>query len=239
MSGAPTPPAILQAFGASAVNINVIPDAASPTPGLASYSTGFPPINFQEIPAGGIAPDGGDFNGILNAVSAYALFARAGQTNVFNAALATALSGYAAGAIVASASVAGRYFYNVTAGNTNDPDVTPTGWVPFSPATGAVGYQAAAPAAGTTNDFALTDGCSILDLTPAGASTITGFAGGVDGQRIIVTNIHATNVLTLSTLTGSAAGNQLRLAANLSLIHLQTQAFQYTKGPATAVWVPL
>ena len=60
-------------FAASATpgtTIRTIPLMTS-TPGAASLTLGFPPITFTPIPSGGMAPDGRDFNGILNASTSW------------------------------------------------------------------------------------------------------------------------------------------------------------------------
>lgn len=242
MSGAPTPVLMVEAFAASGAKTNPIP---TPTqvgidPARASLDTGFPPATMTPLTSGGKPPFGTDMNGILYMLSSHIVALQAGQPYTYNATLSTALGGYKLGAILASASVAGRYFYNVLAGNTNDPDSVVTGWVQFSPpATGATGLQTTAPAAGTFNDVALSTGVGFLDVTPTGAAIYTGFAGGIDGQILVVSNLAAAQTLTLRSLVLSAAGNQLRLAADLTLLTRQTQAFRYTTAPATAVWVPL
>lgn len=242
MSGAPTPPLIPQAWATSGLKTSPIPSASQIpiTPGRASYPDGFPPACATPITSGGVPPFETDMNGILFAATSHLVALEAGQPYVFSSTLATALSGYAAGAILASASVAGRYFYNITAGNTNDPDVTPTGWIQFTPAASAcTGLQTLAPAAGTFNDIALGTGIGFLDVTPTGAAIYTGFAGGLDGQILVVSNLAAAQTLTLRSLVLSAAGNQLRLAADLTLLARQSQAFRYSTSTATAVWIPL
>lgn len=242
MSGAPTPQVIPVAWATSGSKTNPIPATSQigVTPGRASLPTGFVPLNLTPLASGGIPPFGTDMNGILYAITQHLVALQAGQPYNYNATLSTALTGYAVGAIVASASVAGRYFYNTTAGNTNDPDVTPTNWIQFTPvAASATGLQTAAPAAGTFNDVALNPGVGFLDVTPTGAALYTGFSGGVDGQILVVSNLAASQTLTLRSLVLSAAGNQLRLAADLTLLARQSQTFRYTTSPVTPVWVPL
>src|SRR5205807_937641 len=71
--------------------------AASP---YASFEQGFPPITMQPIVAGGIPPQGKDFNGILYDITKHTVWINAGGQYRFDAALVTAIGGYPAGMIL-------------------------------------------------------------------------------------------------------------------------------------------
>ncbi len=131
--GAPTPPLIVQGFGAGAAGgyiNNPIPVASqiSVTPGAASYHDGFPPLTMA--PTGGVNPFGQDMNGILLAATANIAALTGGQLWPFSATWAAANGGYALGAVV---SILGGYGFwiNKVSGNLNNPDTTPaatSGW---------------------------------------------------------------------------------------------------------------
>lgn len=139
MSGAPLPPVIPEPFGKNA-DPSFIQSPIPPTtgtPGRASYDLGFPPLTMQPVAAGGVPPYGQDVNGVLNAMSAQEFYFQAGQLWPYNAAVATAIGGYALGARVVSAD--GKSIWeNVQAGNTTDPDNDSTGasWAPLYSAPG-------------------------------------------------------------------------------------------------------
>lgn len=95
--------------------------------GWASFQTGFPPLNFTPVSGGGTPPFGQDFNGVLNAITAWNQWQAAGAQITFNTAFSIAISGYPKGAILASTTF-GKGWINLADGNTNDPDSTPTNW---------------------------------------------------------------------------------------------------------------
>jgi hypothetical protein len=136
MSGAPTPPVMLEpiASDASSGNItNPMPDAP-PGGNAASIQLGFPAITMQSELAGGKPPLGQDMNGFLLFLSSHLFALQAGQGYQFSStvALATAMGGgYAQGAILEMADGTG-YWLNTTAGNTNNPDTGGAGWVPLT-----------------------------------------------------------------------------------------------------------
>lgn len=111
---------------------NTIPVASQIgiTPGAASYTDGFVPLNFTPKVSGGIPPFGADFNGILNAVTQGIRWACAGGSYAYDATYATAISGYPAGAQVQRTDGTG-FWLNLTDGNSNDPEVGGAGWVPM------------------------------------------------------------------------------------------------------------
>lgn len=111
--------------------IRAIPQAhqvASGTDAPASLYDGFPPECFQPEASGGIPPNGKDFNGILNWLSAAVRWSQAGAPALYNSAFSTAIGGYPKGAVLASASTAGLLFVSQVENNTADPDSDPTNW---------------------------------------------------------------------------------------------------------------
>jgi hypothetical protein len=232
MSGVATPVQITEAFGISQVPpyINTIPPTTG-TPGAASYDLGFPAATMTDPGLGGVPPSGADMNGILNAVSSWCAALQAGQNPpVYSSAVSTAISGYKAGAMLASASHVGRYYINFVNGNTNDPDSTITGWMSTVPL-----YATSSPSGGTHADNVL-PGYSdyILDYdTTAGAVTLNGFVAQRDGQRITI-NCTGANNLTIGALSGSA-GNQVRASSGTTIVQNDSFTIQYCA--AITAWV--
>ncbi|OYV42371.1 MAG: hypothetical protein B7X10_06675, partial [Burkholderiales bacterium 21-58-4] len=110
-------------------NINTVPDAPTGS-ALASWQQGFPPITMTPLGSGGLPPYGADFNGVLNALSANVQWMNAGGTPAYDSTLSTAIGGYPAGAVIAL-SDGYSYVVSTTAGNTNNPNSSMTGWAPF------------------------------------------------------------------------------------------------------------
>ncbi len=123
---APNPPVIPEAFAQDGDRATIPP--ISGFTGRADWKNGFPEITMEAKIAGGIPPDGRDFNGVLYAVSAHAFYTQAGQPFVYSSDVSTAISGYGLGAVIGSVD-AKTLWYNILADNTADPDVAGTGWV--------------------------------------------------------------------------------------------------------------
>ena len=122
------PPLIPEPFAQNAdpANINNPIPPTTGSPGLASYDIGFPPITFQPIIAGGIPPEGQDFNGIFFAITAHLYYLQSGQRWPFNATVAAAIGGYPIGAIVAMDDGTGEWV-NGLAANSANPNSFPPG----------------------------------------------------------------------------------------------------------------
>lgn len=110
---------------------NTIPVASQigVTPGAASFTTGFPPLNFMPIAAGGVPPFGADFNGIFYAITAILRWQSAGGSFTYDATYADAIGGYPKGAWLERAD-GGGFWLNTVDGNSTDPDAGGAGWVP-------------------------------------------------------------------------------------------------------------
>src|SRR5690349_11513905 len=84
------PPVITIPFAnAGAKNTIPTPSQIGVNDGAASWTDGFPPRTMLPIPPG-IPPDGKDINGVLNAVSAHAVWAQAGGRYYWDSAVAEA-----------------------------------------------------------------------------------------------------------------------------------------------------
>jgi len=123
---APTPPVIPEAFAQDGDRAT-IPDISGFT-GRADWKSGFPLITMEPKISGGIPPDGRDFNGVLYAISAHAFYTQAGQPFTYSIDISTAASGYGAGAVLGSTD-AKTLWYNLSSGNTADPDANGANWV--------------------------------------------------------------------------------------------------------------
>lgn len=109
-----------------------VPSQVAVTPGLASYTTGFPPLTMVPITAGGVPPYGADFNGILNAITNAVRWSSAGSGYPFDNTFAGTVSGYPKGALLPASDYSG-YWLNTTEANATSPEnntSAPTGWVP-------------------------------------------------------------------------------------------------------------
>lgn len=131
---------------------NTIPVASQigVTPGLASFTDGFPPLTMTPLAAGGVPPYGADFNGILNFLSSATRWAQAGAGYPYDAAFSTAVGGYPKGATLVMATGNG-YWLSTVENNTSNPDTGGAGWVALP-----AGFASAAQAqAWTDNTLAL------------------------------------------------------------------------------------
>jgi hypothetical protein len=133
-----TPVKIIDAFGHAAdpTTINPIPETTS-TPGAASFSAGFPLDTMTAPTAGGIPPFGQDINGILFQTTGIAAFLNSGQIFPYDGTYASAIGGYALGAVLSRADNTG-FWLCTAANNTTNPDTGGAGWV------GVVNYGYAA-----------------------------------------------------------------------------------------------
>ena len=137
MEAANVPSFIPAPFGtdASSSYIRSIP-TTQPVPGdgEASFDLGFPPETFTPPSGGGFAPDGRDFNGLLNQVTALQQWYCAGGPVQWSSTYSTTIGGYAKGAVVASATTLGVFWFSTADSNVTNPDTGGAGWVRWLPA---------------------------------------------------------------------------------------------------------
>ena len=83
-------------YAAAVGEINSIPTASQIgiVNGRASLHDGFPPNTFLPLITGGVPPFGGDFNGILNEITAITQWQQAGGLFPFDSVFSTAIGGY-------------------------------------------------------------------------------------------------------------------------------------------------
>jgi hypothetical protein len=113
---------------------NTIPTPATGT-GKASFTEGFPAVTMMPIVAGGIPPEGKDFNGILFDITTHTVWVNAGGQYQFDASLSTAIGGYPAGMVLQNTAGTASYV-SAVANNTTDFNSTPSSigtlWLPYS-----------------------------------------------------------------------------------------------------------
>lgn len=135
---------------ASGADIRVVPVTPPVQAGAASFQLGFPPPCFD--PSSGVGPFGQDFNGILNVDTAWSRWFQAGGPIEWDSSFGSAVGGYPKGAIVASSTTFGQFWYSTEDANENDPD------------TGGSGWQSGPYGLGSTNAGALAQSAAGLGL---------------------------------------------------------------------------
>ena len=115
--------------------IPVTPSTGTGQSNYASYQKGFPPITMTQLVAGGLPPQGMDFNGILYDLSSNIGFLQSGGLPTFNADFASTIGGYPLGAVLQSNDGASA-FVSTIANNTTDfnssPESIGTSWLPWA-----------------------------------------------------------------------------------------------------------
>lgn len=164
--------------------------------GAASLTDGFVPLNATPIGAGGIPPDIKDMNGILFEISGWARWVAAGGPVFYDAAFATAISGYPKGGVVASATLPGVLFVSTADSNTTDPEGgSPAGWQLLVPAV-----------ADNATTLAGVDAAKFV--TPAGlaylrATTPDILAGTAAGKFLTPSSFYGARALAADIVTGT------------------------------------
>ena len=149
ISGAPAQLVEAWATGdGSKTNPIPVPSQIGITPGRASWTDGFVPLNGTPITSGGIPPFKSDMNGGLFQMSAIDVWMSAGAAFPWSSAFSSAVGGYPAGARVLRA--AGGYWLSAVDNNTTDPDTGGAGWVPGGGLAPIASVYASAPATNAT-----------------------------------------------------------------------------------------
>lgn len=219
--------------GGSYIRTVPTPSQIPITPGAASLTDGFPPLNFTEISAGGIPPDGRDMNGILNVATAWNRWQAAGGPVTWDSTFAASVGGgYPKGALVRQSTTSTSYWFSLVENNTTNPASDDgTHWVAVGYGTtyagnpngnvAGVGVNAKGITASmlwdTTNSVmwictATGDAAGAVwtavtgTVTAVSVASANGFAGSSSGG--------ATPVLTMSTsITGMIKGNGTAISA--------------------------
>ncbi len=96
--------------------------------GAASYTDGFPPLNFTPVNAGGVPPFGQDMNGILNAITSHTRWWAVGGPVFYDSSYQTAIGGYPKGACVQSGVTTAKIWCSTVDNNTSNPDTGGANW---------------------------------------------------------------------------------------------------------------
>lgn len=133
MKASDIPPKFPEAFAAFAAAgfIRPIPTTTG-DPAAASLDLGFPPATATPVGAGGTPPSIEDINGILNQITLWSQWQAAAGPIKRDGTFQTAIGGYTAGTVLASASVIGNFWISTVDDNTTNPDASGAGWTGFT-----------------------------------------------------------------------------------------------------------
>lgn len=171
MQSSDVPSKSAKVFGQSATGtyIRTVPQTTA-DPAAASFDIGFPPQTFTDEGAGGTPPDGRDFNGILNFLTAWARWQSAGAPIAYDPTFQASIGGYPTGAVVASAVTLGIFWISTVENNTTNPDAGGAGWRKHALTGGMIGYRVFTASA----TYTPTPGTQSVEVTVVGG----GGAGG-------------------------------------------------------------
>lgn len=209
MSAPTVPPVIPQPFANNNASLrNSIPNTTA-TPGLASWDQGWPSDTMQPVVAGGVPPEGQDFNGLDFTLSSHDYYVQAGCTFPFQSAVATAIGGYGVGAILGSATDASIVWFNTVANNSTNPDATDgsaVGWVSLF----AYGFATPAAVTGASPVTLSNKDASrkfIVFTGVLGANQTVSLPANILKDWLIINNTTGSSfTLTLNTTAGGSVG---------------------------------
>lgn len=166
---------------------NTVPTQSSQSTkekGIATYDSGFPPVTMTAIAAGGIPPQGNDFNGVLNDITAAIRYGQAGSLYTFDAAFAAAIGGYPGGSLVLSGDTK-KIWWNTVDGNGTDPDSAgANGWVRLADRTGLY-LESAKNLSDVQNINAARKNLGLGNSATRDIGTIAGTVAAGDDSRIV------------------------------------------------------
>jgi hypothetical protein len=126
--------------GGSYINYPVpIPSQIGITNCLASITTGFTPLSMSPVSAGGCAPFGQDFNGILKQITLWNQWNSAGAVVPFDSAFAASIGGYPQGAVLSNVATPSCEWISQVDNNSSNPDTGGSGWTGACPGGGVGG----------------------------------------------------------------------------------------------------
>lgn len=127
MQASQIPAKIPSAFGSGNPSVvQPIPATGAPT-GRVSWASAFTSVNMVPLASGGIPPFGTDMNGVLNAISAWAVWLEAGGPVRYDATFSGEIAGYPQGALLQSADALGFWISTVN-DNVSNPDTGGGNW---------------------------------------------------------------------------------------------------------------
>lgn len=242
-SGIPTKFPVVWASGAGGSYIRTVPNPSQIgiTNGAASFTDGFPPLNFQAVGSGGYPPAGQDFNGALNAITAWNQWQQAGASVQYDSGFSTSIGGYPKGAVLQSTSNAQLFWLNIADNNTTNPDSGGVNWVAMGPAafvsklTSSPTYYVNASTGNDSNN-GLTSGTAFATLQKAANTAISLNLNGFNVGITVANGTYAT--VNLPTINGSGiitfTGNT---GSPSSCIIQNASGSAITAGSSGATWV--
>jgi hypothetical protein len=200
-------------FASAAANgtISAIPIASQRgiVPGGASMDDGFPIECFLDPGAGGVAPRGVDFNGILNEIAQSIAWVQAGGQFTYNGTFAANVTGYPMGAVVQRADFSGGWI-NTIDQNVNDPDAGGAGWLPYGGSTTPANLTVAGTDITLTAPQVASPMIFVTGTLSANVNII--FPAWMSQWLIVDNSTHGAFTLSVSTLSGT--GGELAPGSN-------------------------
>lgn len=182
---------------------NTIPTPATGT-GKASFTEGFPTVTMLPLTAGGVPPEGKDFNGILYDITTHTVWVNAGGQYQFDATLSTAIDGYPKGMVLQNNAGTASYVSAVD-NNTTDFNATPSSigslWLPYSGR--AFSNVAIATTGGTTVLTAIQAAAKFITVTGVLVSNATLTLPAALGEWTIINNTTGAFSVTAIALGGA------------------------------------
>jgi hypothetical protein len=154
--------------GPSYIRTIPVPSQISIEAGAASWTDGFPPLNFTPVEGGGVPPFGQDMNGVLNNISAALRWQEAGGCAYYDSTFSTAIGGYPNKAVLVKADNTG-FWANTVDNNLTNPDTGGAGWVTVT-------------------------GVDYLTKSIAGGSNVTLTADEANKHTILLTGVITANI---------------------------------------------
>jgi hypothetical protein len=199
------------------------------TPGAASLTDGFPPLNFIPVGSGGIPPFGQDANGLLNQSTGWDRWFSAGGPVQWDSTFSATWGGYPAGSVVQSTVTVGLFWFCTVDNNTSNPDTGGAGWIGYSPL-GSSTREITASGSFVTN---VSDGVIGLNRTTSLATSTTALpTGAVQGKTITYEDIAGNFNAYPLTISGGGATISGLSEAN---VDYQRITFRYY-GSSINIW---
>lgn len=201
-----TPTSLPVPFGAAAdpttITVVPVPSQRGITPGAASYEDGFPVETFLDPGAGGVAPRGVDFNGVLNALAQSTTWLQAGGQFGYNATFQTAIAGYPQGAIIQRSDLTGAWI-NLVDQNTSNPDTGGAGWAPYGGSTTPLSVSVSGS---DITLSALQAASTAITLTGTPTASLNIFFPAWAGVRWLIINEMSATAFTVTLTTAGGTG---------------------------------
>lgn len=188
--------------------VRAIPQTTA-DPAAASFDVGFPPQTFTDQGAGGTPPDGRDFNGILNFLSAWARWQATGAPVGYDSTFQTDIGGYPKGAVVASATTLGVFWLSTVENNLTNPDTGGAGWRRHALAGGVINMRIFTASA----TYTPTPGTNAVEVTVVGGGGGGGGTGAMGGSQFGAAGGGGSGGWATSYLTTGFSGQAITIGA--------------------------